>query len=88
MFLLSILSSKHSFSSVGFFKRTVQNKKIYRCIANGACAIDKLQRKRCQYCRFTKCLEKGMVIGAVRYDRTPGGRTPPDVALLYKVKCP
>ncbi|CAF2353757.1 unnamed protein product [Rotaria sp. Silwood2] len=68
----------------GFFKRTVQNKKIYRCIGNGSCIIDKFQRKRCQYCRFTRCLEKGMVIGAVRYDRTPGGRTPASVALLYK----
>ncbi|CAF1147913.1 unnamed protein product [Rotaria sordida] len=68
----------------GFFKRTVQNKKIYRCIGNGSCIIDKFERKRCQYCRFTKCLEKGMVTGAVRYDRAPGGRTPVNIALLYK----
>jgi len=27
-----------------------------------------------------------MVIAAVRYDRTPGGRTPANVAQLYKVK--
>ncbi|CAF0835228.1 unnamed protein product [Rotaria sp. Silwood1] len=68
----------------GFFKRTVQNKKIYRCIRNGSCIIDKFQRKHCQHCRFTKCLEKGMVIGAVRYDRMPGGRTSSNLALLYK----
>ncbi|CAF1684776.1 unnamed protein product [Rotaria magnacalcarata] len=68
----------------GFFKRTVQNKKIYRCIGNGSCQIDKLRRKRCQYCRFTKCLAKGMVIGAVRFDRTPGGRTPANIAVLYR----
>ncbi len=48
--------------------------------------IDKSQRNRCQYCRFTKCLAQGMVIAAVRYDRTPGGRTPANVAQLYKVK--
>jgi hypothetical protein len=48
--------------------------------------IDKSQRNRCQYCRFTKCLSQGMVIAAVRYDRTPGGRTPANVAQLYKVK--
>lgn len=47
--------------------------------------IDKSQRNRCQYCRFTKCLTQGMVIAAVRYDRTPGGRTPANVAQLYKV---
>ncbi len=27
-----------------------------------------------------------MVIAAVRYDRTPGGRTPANVAQLYKVQ--
>lgn len=73
------------FFVAGFFKRTVQNKKKYRCIGNGSCIIDKSQRNRCQYCRFTKCLARGMVIAAVRYDRTPGGRTPANVARLYKV---
>ncbi|CAF1241933.1 unnamed protein product [Adineta steineri] len=68
----------------GFFKRTVQNKKKYRCVGNGSCIIDKSQRNRCQYCRFTKCLTNGMVIGAVRFDRTPGGRTPANVAQLYR----
>ncbi|CAF3985859.1 unnamed protein product [Rotaria sp. Silwood1] len=69
----------------GFFKRTVQNKRKYRCNGNGSCIIDKSQRNRCQYCRFRKCLMKGMVIAAVRYDRTPGGRTPANVMQLYKV---
>ncbi|CAF1449069.1 unnamed protein product [Rotaria sp. Silwood1] len=70
----------------GFFKRTVQNKRKYRCNGNGSCIIDKSQRNRCQYCRFRKCLMKGMVIAAVRYDRTPGGRTPANVMQLYKYK--
>ncbi|CAF3180089.1 unnamed protein product [Rotaria sp. Silwood2] len=69
----------------GFFKRTVQNKRKYRCNGNGSCIIDKSQRNRCQHCRFRKCLIKGMVIAAVRYDRTPGGRTPANVMQLYKV---
>jgi hypothetical protein len=73
------------YSFLGFFKRTVQNKKKYRCIGKGSCIVDKSQRNRCQYCRFTKCLANGMVIAAVRYDRTPGGRTPANVAQLYKV---
>jgi hypothetical protein len=76
----------NQFFSLGFFKRTVQNKKKYRCIGTGSCIIEKSQRNRCQYCRFTKCLAEGMVIAAVRYDRTPGGRTPADVVQLYKVK--
>lgn len=47
-------------SCKGFFKRTVQNKKVYTCIENRNCAIDKTQRKRCPYCRFQKCLKVGM----------------------------
>lgn len=47
-------------SCKGFFKRTVQNKKVYTCIENRNCQIDKTQRKRCPYCRFQKCLKVGM----------------------------
>ena len=46
----------------GFFKRTVQNKRVYTCVADGNCEINKAQRNRCQYCRFQKCLERGMVL--------------------------
>ena len=46
----------------GFFKRTVQNKRVYTCVADGNCEINKAQRNRCQYCRFQKCLQKGMVL--------------------------
>jgi hypothetical protein len=44
-------------SCKGFFKRTVQNKKLYSCVDKQACQIDKHQRKRCAYCRFQKCLQ-------------------------------
>lgn len=54
-------------------------------MGSGSCIVDKSQRNRCQYCRFIKCLESGMVIAAVRSDRAPGGRTPANVAQLYKV---
>ena len=47
-------------SCKGFFKRTVQNKKVYTCVAERTCQIDKTQRKRCPYCRFQKCLDVGM----------------------------
>ena len=46
----------------GFFKRTVQNKRVYTCVADGNCEINKAQRNRCQFCRFQKCLQKGMVL--------------------------
>ncbi|XP_053209885.1 nuclear hormone receptor FTZ-F1-like isoform X2 [Panonychus citri] len=61
-------------SCKGFFKRTVQNKKVYTCVADRSCHIDKSQRKRCPFCRFQKCLEVGMKLEAVRADRMRGGR--------------
>jgi len=61
-------------SCKGFFKRTVQNKKVYTCVADRSCVIDKTQRKRCPYCRFQKCLDVGMKLEAVRHDRMRGGR--------------
>lgn len=53
-------------SCKGFFKRTVQNKKVYTCVAERSCHIDKTQRKRCPYCRFQKCLEVGMKLEGKR----------------------
>lgn len=61
-------------SCKGFFKRTVQNKKLYSCVDKQQCQIDKHQRKRCAYCRFQKCLQVGMKLEAVRENRVRGGR--------------
>ena len=59
----------------GFFKRTVQNKRVYTCVADGNCEINKAQRNRCQFCRFQKCLQKGMVLAGKRgRSRGPGGQ--------------
>ncbi|UYV63363.1 Hr4 [Cordylochernes scorpioides] len=80
--LVSILDS----GCKGFFKRTVQNKRVYTCSADGNCQVTKAQRNRCQYCRFQKCLRQGMVLAAVREDRMPGGRNSGVVYNLYKVK--
>ncbi|XP_076454831.1 hormone receptor 4-like [Babylonia areolata] len=70
----------------GFFKRTVQNKRVYTCVADGDCEINKQQRNRCQYCRFRKCLQMGMVMAAVREDRMPGGRNSDAIYSHYKYK--
>ena len=57
-----------------FFKRSVQDKKVYTCVADCSCVINKTQRKQCPYCRFHKCVGVGMKPEGVRHDRTRGGR--------------
>merc|ERR1711951_13123 len=52
----------------GFFKRTVQKKAIYSCLAERTCPVDKLHRNKCQFCRFQKCINVGMVKEVVRKD--------------------
>ncbi|KPP65509.1 nuclear receptor subfamily 5 group A member 2-like, partial [Scleropages formosus] len=47
-------------SCKGFFKRSVQNNKLYTCAERQSCPMDTAQRKRCPYCRFQKCLAVGM----------------------------
>lgn len=63
-------------SCKGFFKRTVQNKKVFSCHASeGECNITSFNRKRCPACRFAKCLKAGMRVDAIREDRHRGGRS-------------
>lgn len=46
----------------GFFKRSVQNKKVYSCRnLTQDCPVDKRHRNRCQFCRLQKCLKAGML---------------------------
>ncbi|CAI5445133.1 unnamed protein product [Caenorhabditis angaria] len=58
----------------GFFKRTVQKNSKYTCAGQKNCPIDKRYRSRCQYCRFQKCLEVGMVKQIVRHGSLSGRR--------------
>ncbi|XP_008697622.2 steroid hormone receptor ERR2 isoform X1 [Ursus americanus] len=57
-----------------FFKRTIQGNIEYSCPATNECEITKRRRKSCQACRFTKCLQVGMLREGVRLDRVRGGR--------------
>uniref|UniRef100_A0A182R0Q8 Nuclear receptor domain-containing protein n=1 Tax=Anopheles farauti TaxID=69004 RepID=A0A182R0Q8_9DIPT len=71
-------------SCKGFFKRTVQNKKVYTCVAERQCHIDKTQRKRCPYCRFQKCLEVGMKLeGSLRGQQATNVQRKGKKPLLY-----
>ncbi|XP_066940333.1 ecdysone-induced protein 78C-like isoform X3 [Macrobrachium rosenbergii] len=56
----------------GFFRRSIQKQIEYRCLRDGKCLVIRLNRNRCQYCRFKKCLAVGMSRdSAVRYGRVP-----------------
>ncbi|XP_060269781.1 nuclear receptor subfamily 6 group A member 1 isoform X10 [Ovis aries] len=58
----------------GFFKRSICNKRVYRCTRDKNCVMSRKQRNRCQYCRLLKCLQMGMNRKAIREDGMPGGR--------------
>ncbi|CAH0772648.1 unnamed protein product [Bemisia tabaci] len=56
----------------GFFRRSIQQKIQYRpCTKNQQCAILRINRNRCQYCRLKKCIAVGMSRDAVRFGRVP-----------------
>ncbi|XP_071809533.1 retinoic acid receptor alpha-like isoform X1 [Asterias amurensis] len=53
----------------GFFRRSIQKKIDYKCHFSGNCAIERINRNRCQHCRFKKCLAVGMSKESVRIGR-------------------
>ncbi|KAF8357675.1 hypothetical protein PRIPAC_92670, partial [Pristionchus pacificus] len=44
----------------GFFRRSINRKLHYNCKASGQCQIDMYMRRKCQQCRYDKCLRVGM----------------------------
>ena len=50
-----------------FFRRAVQNHyyEVFNCSKAKNCDINIQTRKGCQYCRFQKCLNAGMIISKV-----------------------
>uniref|UniRef100_A0A4W4GV25 Nuclear receptor subfamily 1, group D, member 4a n=1 Tax=Electrophorus electricus TaxID=8005 RepID=A0A4W4GV25_ELEEL len=56
----------------GFFRRSIQQNISYKmCVKNENCLIMRMNRNRCQHCRFKKCLAVGMSRDAVRFGRIP-----------------
>ncbi|XP_069021371.1 nuclear receptor subfamily 1 group D member 1 [Embiotoca jacksoni] len=56
----------------GFFRRSIQQNIQYKkCLKNESCTIIRINRNRCQQCRFKKCLSVGMSRDAVRFGRIP-----------------
>ncbi|KAI1710657.1 ligand-binding domain of nuclear hormone receptor domain-containing protein [Ditylenchus destructor] len=50
-----------------FFRRTLILKLRYTCKRDQKCKIEKGNRNMCRSCRFTKCLNRGMVIPGLKY---------------------
>jgi len=55
----------------GFFRRSIQRSLEYKCLRDEKCLVIRLNRNRCQFCRFQKCLAVGMSRESVRYGRVP-----------------
>nr|XP_023654659.1 nuclear receptor subfamily 1 group D member 2-like isoform X1 [Paramormyrops kingsleyae] len=56
----------------GFFRRSIQQNIHYKvCAKNENCTVMRMNRNRCQHCRFKKCLSVGMSRDAVRFGRIP-----------------
>ncbi|XP_019905805.2 nuclear receptor subfamily 1 group D member 2b isoform X1 [Esox lucius] len=56
----------------GFFRRSIQQNIQYKkCLKSESCAIMRINRNRCQQCRFKKCLLVGMSKDSVRFGRIP-----------------
>ncbi|CDS42427.1 ecdysone induced protein 78C [Echinococcus multilocularis] len=62
----------------GFFRRSIQKQIEYKCLREGKCTVVRLNRNRCQYCRFRKCIAVGMSKDSVRYGRMPRRSSSPD----------
>ncbi|XP_008419491.1 nuclear receptor subfamily 1 group D member 2b [Poecilia reticulata] len=56
----------------GFFRRSIQQNIQYKkCLKSENCPIMRMNRNRCQQCRFKKCLMVGMSRDSVRFGRIP-----------------
>ncbi|XP_023835892.1 nuclear receptor subfamily 1 group D member 2 [Salvelinus sp. IW2-2015] len=56
----------------GFFRRSIQHSIRYKkCLKMENCTVIRINRNRCQQCRFKKCLAVGMSRDSVRFGRIP-----------------
>ncbi|TMS37815.1 hypothetical protein L596_004671 [Steinernema carpocapsae] len=53
----------------GFFRRTIRFKKVYKCMSENSCLIEKEYRNCCRACRFQKCMDVGLNPLLVHSDR-------------------
>ncbi|XP_041038286.1 retinoic acid receptor beta-like, partial [Carcharodon carcharias] len=69
----------------GFFRRSIQKNMLYTCHRDKSCAINKVTRNRCQYCRLQKCFDVGMSKESVRNDRNKKKQMKEELAESYKM---
>lgn len=45
-----------------FFRRAITNNRVFKCMGNGACPVNKDVRCACRCCRLLKCLAVGKLL--------------------------
>ena len=50
----------------GFFRRSLNSTKTYKCLKQKTCIVNMFNRNRCQFCRLQKCIACGMSKDAIR----------------------
>ncbi|CAF3417450.1 unnamed protein product, partial [Rotaria sp. Silwood2] len=64
------------FSCKMFFKRNAEIKQDHsKCLFDGHCEINTLNRHNCSYCRLVKCFKSGMQTEMLRSSRTTKNKT-------------
>ena len=51
-----------------FFRRSVKNAKKFACAFGKMCSVTPQNRRKCQFCRYQKCLAVGMKAECVLND--------------------
>lgn len=69
-----------------FFRRTVVNKREYKCSEDESCDIENSEGLLCKKCRFEKCIKAGMRKEAIQTHRDIyGRRNPPDCTTVATI---